>query len=88
MHRCIKINSADNVAVAINHIGKGTVVIDGVSARNDIPQGHKIALEEIPEGSPIIRYGVILGYALQDIRKGDWVNENMLELPRLPMSPG
>mgnify|MGYP000912657886 CR=1 FL=1 len=84
MHRCIKINSADNVAVAINHIGKGTVVIDGVSARNDIPQGHKIALEEIPEGSPIIRYGVILGYALQDIRKGDWVNENMLELPPTP----
>ena len=29
----------------------------------------------------MIRYGVILGYALEDIEKGDWINEFMLELP-------
>ena len=32
----------------------------------------------------MIRYGVILGYALEDIEKGDWINEFMLELPTPP----
>lgn len=45
---------------------------------------HKIALEKIPKGKPVIRYGVILGYAMNDIEKGDWINEFMLELPTPP----
>lgn len=84
MTRCIRINSFDNVAIAVHNIEKGTVVIDDVVARADIPQGHKIALAEIPKGSPVIRYGVTLGYASKDIRRGDWINEKMLELPATP----
>ena len=80
----IKISDKDNVAIAVNDIPAGTLVMDGVRARQDIPQAHKIALCDIPEGGKIIRYGVVLGYAINPIGKGQWINEKMLELPTPP----
>ena len=81
---CIKIKDIDNVAVAVDEIKAGTVVINDITALDDIPQAHKIALCDIPEGKPIIRYGVVLGYAMRDIKKGQWINEKMLILPTPP----
>lgn len=80
----VKIKEQDNVAIAVQEIKAGTVVEDGLTANQDIPQAHKIALSDIPENGEIIRYGVVLGYAKQDIRKGDWINEHMLHLPQRP----
>ena len=80
----VKINEADNVAIAVQEIKAGTEVEKDLIARQDIPQAHKIALMKIPAGEPVIRYGVILGYAMNDIEKGDWINEFMLELPTPP----
>lgn len=80
----VKINEADNVAIAVQEIKAGTEVEKDLIARQDIPQAHKIALRKIPAGEPVIRYGVILGYAMNDIEKGDWINEFMLELPTPP----
>ena len=51
----IKISDKDNVAIAVNDIPAGTLVMDGVRARQDIPQAHKIALCDIPEGGKIRR---------------------------------
>ncbi len=81
---CVKLNDKDNVAVALNEIQPGTVAIDDVVANEVIPQAHKIALTDIPAGKPVIRYGVILGYAMEPIKKGDWINEFMVELPEPP----
>lgn len=80
----IKIKEQDNVAIAVNDIPAGTEVMPGIYAHQDIPQAHKIALCNIPRGSEIIRYGVILGYAINAISQGDWINEHMLELPTPP----
>ena len=80
----VKVNEADNVAIAVKEIKAGTQVSEDLVTRQDIPQAHKVALERIPKGQPVIRYGVILGYALEDIEKGDWINEFMLELPTPP----
>ncbi|MDF2590774.1 MAG: galactarate dehydratase [Clostridia bacterium] len=80
----IKVNEKDNVVIAVNDIKAGTQLMQGISAGQDIPQAHKIALCDIPAGSEIIRYGVIIGYAVNDIKKGDWINETMLELPVPP----
>lgn len=80
----IKVNDKDNVAITVNSISKGTKLLEDVIANEDIPQGHKIALEDLGKGEAIIRYGVILGYSLLDINKGDWINEHMLELPEPP----
>lgn len=81
---CIKINENDNVAVAIRDIHKGQEIIKGVIAKDIIPQAHKVALEDIKKNDEIVRYGVTLGYAIDDIVKGQWINEEML---RLPISP-
>ncbi len=80
----IKINDLDNVAIAINAIPAGAEVMDNILANQDIPQGHKIALYDIPKGGKIVRYGIVLGYAINPIKKGDWINEKMLELPVPP----
>jgi galactarate dehydratase len=80
----IKINDVDNVAIAVNTILAGTEIMDNIIANQDIPQGHKIALCDIPKQGKIIRYGIVLGYALGPIKKGDWINENMLKLPVAP----
>lgn len=80
----IKIKETDNVAITVDTIAKGTRLMEDILANEDIPQGHKIALIDIPKNSEIIRYGVVLGYAVKDIKKGDWINEKMLELPEPP----
>jgi galactarate dehydratase len=80
----IKLHDTDNVAIAVEDIPKGSRVFQGLITFEDIPQGHKIALQGIPEGGEIRRYGVVLGYALKDIEQGGWVNESSLCLPVPP----
>lgn len=80
----IKIKENDNVAIAVHLIHAGTEVMEGVVTREDIPQGHKIALTDIEKDGPIRRYGVVLGYALDFIPQGAWINEHMLRLPVPP----
>ncbi|MFA9464269.1 MAG: galactarate dehydratase [Velocimicrobium sp.] len=80
----IKINERDNVAITIHTIAKGTKVLDDVVSNEEIPQGHKIALCDIQKDGKIIRYGVVLGYAIHFIQKGDWINETMIYLPNPP----
>lgn len=84
MARVIKIKDIDNVAVAVQDTPAGVEVLPGVVTLQDIPQAHKIALADIPEGGEIIRYGVVLGYAKDAIPAGSWINEHMLELPQSP----
>jgi galactarate dehydratase len=84
VNHCIKINEKDNVAITVSAISAGTIVMDDIVVNEDIPQGHKIALCDLSAGEAIIRYGVTLGYALHPIKKGDWINEHMLELPTPP----
>lgn len=80
----IKINSNDNVAIAVQKMKKGTTALDGIVLKNDIPKGHKVALVNIKKGDPIIRYDVVLGYAIDDILQGDWINEHMLHMAPSP----
>lgn len=85
MRTYIQINPRDNVAIAVQEVAAGTELLPGVVTLSDIPQGHKIALQDIPKDGPIIRYGVELGYAIDTIARGQWINEHML---RLPIPPG
>ena len=70
MRTYIRINPKDNVAIAVQDMKAGTELMPGLKALEDIPQSHKIALEDIPKDGAIIRYGVALGYAADDIPKG------------------
>lgn len=80
----VKINEADNVAIALHDIAKGTDIGGGVIAQHDIPQAHKVTLTDVPKGGAIIRYGVVLGHVRQDTPAGSWINEDSLDLPTPP----
>ena len=60
MSRCLRIAPTDNVAVALEPVAAGIrVAVEGasVTTREDIPQGHKLALTAIPAGADVIKYG-------------------------------
>ena len=68
-------------AVALTPIGAGeTVAVEGaaVAARQDIPQGHKVALAPIAAGAEVVKYGCPIGRAKTDIRPGEWVHTHNL----------
>src|ERR1700681_1023092 len=73
----------DNVAIVANDGGlkAGTEFPSGLTLREHVPQGHKVALVDLPEGTPVLRYNVTIGYALKDIRAGSWVHERLLKMP-------
>ncbi|MFL9927517.1 galactarate dehydratase [Herbaspirillum lusitanum] len=81
--RYIMMNDTDNVAIVVNEGGlpAGTVFADGLTLRDRVPQGHKIALTDIAQGAPIVRYDVAIGYAVRDIARGSWIEESLVTLP-------
>ena len=78
----LKINTADNVAVAIENLSKGEVLqIDGteVQLQEEVPAGHKFALKAFAQGEDVIKYGYPIGHTLQPIAQGCWINERNLK---------
>jgi galactarate dehydratase len=82
----IRVHEQDNVAIVVNPEGvaPGAVFRDGLTARERIPQSHKIALRDLERGEPVLRYGHVIGYANRALRSGGWVREEMLDLPAAP----
>lgn len=82
----IKTSPNDNVAIVANPTGlkRGAIVLNGIVVEEDIPMGHKVALNTLFEGDAVIRYGQIIGFANQTIEKGSWINENNISLPQPP----
>ena len=82
----IKVHQTDNVAIIVNDRGlkAGTRFPEGLTLIEHIPQGHKVALVDIPVGGEIIRYGEVIGYAVRDIPQGSWIDESLVELPKAP----
>lgn len=73
------IEESDNVAVAVEPIQPGESTLIGgetVTASEFIKEGHKIARADIAKGAEIVKYGVHIGVATQDIKRGDWVHEH------------
>ena len=79
----ITMHARDNVAIVANDGGlpAGTVFPDGLTLTEKVPQAHKVALVDIAEGAPVLRYGVVIGYALKPIARGSWVHERLLQMP-------
>ena len=79
----IIMNTRDNVAIVANNGGLsvGTELSSGLILRDQVPQGHKVALIDIPTDGPIVRYGIPIGFALKDIAAGSWVHERLIKMP-------
>ena len=86
----IRMHANDNVVIVANDGGlpPGTLLPEGVPGAGivlaeRVPQGHKLALEDIAEGAMIRRYNVPIGYALKALPAGSWVHERLLRTPLL-----
>jgi galactarate dehydratase len=82
----IRVNDRDNVAIVVNAEGlpAGRRLDDGTVLLEPVPMGHKVALADLEESSPIIRYGEVIGQAVRTIRRGSRVDESLVRLPEAP----
>ena len=65
----VTLDAADNVAVAVRRVAAGEI-FDDVTARDEIPKGHKIARSDIAAGEAIRKYAQVIGYAEAPIAAG------------------
>ena len=73
--KLIRIHPGDNVAVALEDVARGEIpAAGGPAALEDIRRGHKMALEDIPAGGDIIKYGCVIGQAKEPIPAGAWAH--------------
>lgn len=84
--RRIQVAASDNVAIIVNSLGlpAGSAFADGLTLNHFVPQGHKVALADIPDGGNIIRYNEVIGTARGDIKRGDWINEDNVVMGTAP----
>ncbi|WP_295727634.1 UxaA family hydrolase [uncultured Muribaculum sp.] len=81
MKEYIKINPADNVAVAIAPLTSGIIVtVEGrdITLVDDIPAGHKFALCPIAEGEDVIKYGFPIGHVRHAVAEGAFLDHNVI----------
>jgi altronate dehydratase small subunit len=84
----IIIHSRDNVVtltqavvqedIACYQDGEDVIEIKVIS---EIPQYHKIAIEDIDMGKPVYKYGEVIGEASADIKKGSHVHDHNIRSP-------
>ena len=79
------IHSTDSVAVVIESLKAGDIAVckignqeRQVRVRQDIPIYHKIALQDVPQGQQVFKYGKSIGQAVQNIKAGDHVHSHNL----------
>jgi len=79
--KAIVLNGKDDVATALTALARGekvTVEAGGrsveVTLTQVVPFGHKYALRHIAAGEEVLKYGLPIGTALEDIPAGAWVH--------------
>lgn len=71
----IRIHPGDNVAVAIRPLVAGETAAH-VVVRDDVPAGHKLALRDLEQGEPVVKYGFPIGATTQPVPAGSWVHSH------------
>jgi len=82
----IRVNDRDNVGIIVHPDGvaAGVQLPGGLTAREKVPQSHKVALRDIDASEAILRYGQVIGYANRAIPAGAWVREELIDMPAPP----
>lgn len=73
----LKIQAADNVAVALRDLAVGELV-ENVIIKEAIATGHKFALQDIAQNTNVLKYGYPIGHATAPITAGSWVHTHNL----------
>ncbi|MDQ6691174.1 MAG: UxaA family hydrolase [Candidatus Dormibacteraeota bacterium] len=85
--RVLKLHPRDNVAVAVRPLEAGELVVleeETVAVAEPIPFGHKLALQMIPKGGDVRKYGEVVGRATSEIGCGHHVHVHNVVSARLP----
>jgi altronate hydrolase len=80
----IRLNPDDNVVVALGDLQPGTKIKSTKTiTQNKIPTGHKLAVEPIPQGAFIYKYGQIIGVASRNIQPGEHVHTHNVDMSEI-----
>ena len=81
-NKYIIMNEKDNCATSLRDLPqneqieyKGTIL----NLNHAIPLGHKFALNDLPVGELVYKYGQIIGITTQVIQRGDWIHTHNLK---------
>src|SRR5271165_4643291 len=72
--RVLGLDARDNVLVALTDLRKGETVSyleNEYSLLSDVPAKHKFLTQDVSAGGDVIMYGVLVGHALENLRRGD-----------------
>ena len=80
------VEQEDNVATVLREVEAGETLLVAVgdeereiTAADDVQFGHKIAIEEIPNGGTVTKYGKSIGNTTEDVPAGTWVHVHNVE---------
>jgi altronate dehydratase small subunit len=83
------IDDTDNVATTLAALAAGReLLVDRcgrahrVLLKDEIPMGHKFALDPIAQGEPVRKYGVVIARAMAPIEAGQHVHVHNVESNR------
>ena len=82
MREIIKLQPQDNVAVVLKEFSPGQEIKvgeDTITVLDKMTMGHKIALSDLSEGSPVIKYGYPIGITSKAVKKGEWIHTHNLK---------
>jgi altronate hydrolase len=72
-NRVLQLDARDNVLIALTSLRRGETIAIGKSKfelQDDVPAKHKFIIADVPAGSQIIMYGVVVGRAVKALRCG------------------
>lgn len=87
----LQVNDLDNVAtIFAKGVRDGQIVTlkdkaghtRPLTVIGDVPYGHKVAVDDIPAGGSIRKYGEQIGVASRAIRRGEYVHVHNLDSMR------
>lgn len=81
----LQLSTSDNVGTTVNDTSTGIEINTDdrtVVLIEDVPFGHKVALEPVAEGGEVRKYGEVIGTATQAIGVGEWVHTHNCESTR------
>jgi altronate dehydratase small subunit len=88
--QAILMHESDDVATALTDLKAGDVVTVTLGQRTatvtlleDVPFPHKLSLHDIACGQEVLKYGLSIGKATQDIPAGAWVSIHNCRSDRL-----
>ncbi len=92
MNHFVLHDATDTVAVVVVEGVKAGMQLNGwimddnkhmnMTARQDIPIGHKIALKDMNEGETVIKYGIDIGKVVAPIKAGEHAHVHNIKTKR------